>query len=102
MQLTKFFQFLRQSGISLLTLVFGVVLTLNLTLMLPAQALTSTQEPVQRQPIPDTGNRNSFVTAAVDRVGPAVVRIDTERTITRRADPIFEDPAFRRFFGNDA
>jgi S1-C subfamily serine protease len=29
------------------------------------------------------------------------VRIDTERTITRRVDPFFEDPSFRRFFGDD-
>jgi S1-C subfamily serine protease len=34
-------------------------------------------------------------------VGSAVVRIDTERTITRRVDPMFEDPTFRRFFGED-
>jgi len=43
----------------------------------------------------------SFVTAAVDRVGPAVVRIDTERTITRRADPFLDDPFFRQFFGDE-
>jgi S1-C subfamily serine protease len=30
------------------------------------------------------------------------VQIDTERTITRRADPFFDDPNFRRFFGEDA
>jgi S1-C subfamily serine protease len=30
-----------------------------------------------------------------------VVRIDTERTITRRVDPFFDDPSFRRFFGED-
>jgi len=42
---------------------------------------------------------NSFVTAAVNRVGPAVVRIDTERTLTRRLpDPSFED-FFRVFLG---
>jgi S1-C subfamily serine protease len=34
---------------------------------------------------------SSFVSTAVDRVGSAVVRIDTERTITRRIDPIFGD-----------
>lgn len=102
MQLTKFFQFLHQRGIAL-AIVLGAMLTLSLTLVLPAQALAPTTPQAQRQiPIPDTGNRNSFVTAAVDRVGPAVVRIDTERTITRRVDPLFEDPAFRRFFGNDA
>jgi S1-C subfamily serine protease len=36
-------------------------------------------------------NGSSFVTTAVDRVGAAVVRIDTERTITRRMDPFFGD-----------
>ncbi|MEG3859434.1 HhoA/HhoB/HtrA family serine endopeptidase [Microcoleus sp. herbarium12] len=44
---------------------------------------------------------SSFVTAAVDRVGPAVVRIDTERTVTRNLDPAMEDPFFRRFMGED-
>jgi Do/DeqQ family serine protease len=40
------------------------------------------------------------VTAAVNRVGAAVVRIDTERTVTRRIpDPFYDDPFFRRFFG---
>lgn len=42
----------------------------------------------------------SFVTAAVNRVGAAVVRIDTERTITRNPDPFYSDPFFRRFFGD--
>jgi S1-C subfamily serine protease len=51
-------------------------------------------------PIPETTN-GSFVTAAVNRVGSAVVRIDTERTITRRVDPFLEDPFFRRFFGDE-
>ncbi|NJR48908.1 MAG: PDZ domain-containing protein [Leptolyngbyaceae cyanobacterium CSU_1_3] len=47
--------------------------------------------------------RGSFVAEAVKSVGPAVVRIDTERTITRRAtsDPMLEDPFFRRFFGEE-
>ncbi|NJM72349.1 MAG: trypsin-like serine protease [Scytonema sp. RU_4_4] len=43
----------------------------------------------------------SFVSAAVNRVGSAVVRIDTERTITMRTpDPLFSDPFFRDFFGS--
>lgn len=42
----------------------------------------------------------SFVAGAVRRVGPAVVRIDTERTITRQApDPFMDDPFLRDFFG---
>jgi S1-C subfamily serine protease len=62
----------------------------------------SPQLVAQRQS-PATGaiGSSSFVTAAVNRVGSAVVRIDTERTITRRgSDPFFDDPVFRRFFGN--
>ncbi len=43
----------------------------------------------------------SFVAAAVERVGPAVVRIDTERTVTRRMPgSMFGDPFFRQFFGD--
>ncbi|OUC14273.1 MAG: serine protease [Alkalinema sp. CACIAM 70d] len=58
-------------------------------------------EPSLREPKPI--ERGSFVAAAVRRVGDAVVRIDTEKTITRRAipDPMFEDPFFRRFFGDE-
>lgn len=47
-----------------------------------------------------TGSTRSFVAAAVNRIGPAVVRIDTERTITRNPDPFLNDPFFRRFFGD--
>jgi S1-C subfamily serine protease len=49
-----------------------------------------------------TANTESFVAAAVNRVGSAVVRIDTERTITRNVDPFFNDPFFRRYFGGAA
>lgn len=43
-----------------------------------------------------------FVATAVNRVGPAVVRIDTERTVaTNLPNPFFDDPFFRRFFGED-
>jgi S1-C subfamily serine protease len=34
---------------------------------------------------------SSFVSAAVRKVGPAVVRIDTEKTVSREIDPILED-----------
>lgn len=47
-----------------------------------------------------TESTRSFVAIAVSKVGPAVVRIDTERTITRNVDPFMSDPFFRRFFGD--
>ncbi|MBF2035216.1 MAG: trypsin-like peptidase domain-containing protein [Leptolyngbyaceae cyanobacterium T60_A2020_046] len=46
----------------------------------------------------DTGH--SFVAQAVRRVGDAVVRIDTEKTVVREVpDLFFDDPFFRGFFG---
>ena len=65
---------------------------------MPSQAVISTA-PTAPKPI----ERGSFVKEAVKKVGNAVVRIDTEKTITRRAatDPMMEDPFFRRFFGDE-
>ena len=37
--------------------------------------------------------------AAVARSAPAVVNISTAKLVTERPNPLFEDPAFRRFFG---
>ena len=50
--------------------------------------------------IPSNRER-SFVSAAIDRVGSAVVRIDTERTVAVTPTPFFDDPFFRDFFGED-
>lgn len=92
----------------LLTLVLGVVLAFSGLRVLSSQAAPASVLPpsptdstmvAQATNIPIGGS--SFVSAAVEKVGPAVVRIDTERTITRRVDPFFDDPFFRRFFGED-
>ncbi|HEY9862325.1 MAG TPA: hypothetical protein V6D16_22705, partial [Candidatus Obscuribacterales bacterium] len=108
MRLTQFFLSLRQITTYLLAIVLGALLTVAMYRVLPSQAgpaqTTESVAPTllaQRPPITTTATQGSFVTAAVNRVGPAVVRIDTERTITRRVDPFFEDPSFRRFFGDD-
>lgn len=49
-------------------------------------------------------NRHSFVAAAIRRSGPAVVTIDTERTVTVPGGGglprgLLNDPIFRQFFG---
>ena len=49
---------------------------------------------------PVASNSRSFVASAVEKTGPAVVRIDTEKTVATRIDPLFEDPLFREFFGD--
>lgn len=43
---------------------------------------------------------SNFIVNAVDRVGPAVVRIDSSRTVRTRMPAIFNDPFFRQFFGD--
>ncbi|WP_069791488.1 HhoA/HhoB/HtrA family serine endopeptidase [Cyanobacterium sp. IPPAS B-1200] len=48
-------------------------------------------------------NRNgnvNFVAEVVQDVGPAVVRINASRTVSTRVPPVFNDPFFRRFFGD--
>ena len=91
----------------LLTLVLGVVLAFSGLRVLSSQAAPASILPASPTDsamvalAPNIPGGSSFVSAAVDKVGPAVVRIDTERTITRRVDPFFDDPFFRRFFGED-
>jgi Do/DeqQ family serine protease len=86
----------------------GVMLTVTSLRVLPSAAepgpnpVTESSTILVKKPSSATAviGSHSFVTAAVNRVGSAVVRIDTERTITRRNDPMMEDPFFRRFFGD--
>ena len=42
----------------------------------------------------------NFVVNAVDRTGPAVVQIDSSRTVRNRTPAAFNDPFFRQFFGD--
>ncbi|MGC9502793.1 HhoA/HhoB/HtrA family serine endopeptidase [Baaleninema sp.] len=83
----------------LVAIALGVLLTLGVGNVLPTQAAPVAADTA---PPPSLARaRGSFVTAAVNRVGPAVVRIDTERVITRNVDPFFDDPFFRQFFGDE-
>jgi len=44
-------------------------------------------------------NDPNFIVRVVDQVGPAVVRIDSSRTVRNRVPAVFRDPIFRQFFG---
>ncbi|MBH8553865.1 trypsin-like peptidase domain-containing protein [Nostocaceae cyanobacterium CENA357] len=50
-------------------------------------------------PLPAATDPN-FVIQVVQKVGPAVVRIDSSRTVQSRIPAEFNDPFFRRFFGS--
>lgn len=47
-----------------------------------------------------SSNRN-FIAIAVERVGPAVVRIDASRTVANQLPDALQNPFFRRFFGDE-
>jgi len=96
-------------------LIIGALLTFGTLKMMSSQAGTLSLTPNKSIPgssrnqtlrAQNTQNNNvarvstNFVSSAIARTGPAVVRIDTERTVVRRADPFFEDPFFREFFGD--
>ncbi|MFN6531189.1 HhoA/HhoB/HtrA family serine endopeptidase [Nostoc sp. ChiSLP03a] len=109
MRFPKLSRSLRQLSTHVLAIALGVVLAVSTLQVSPSQAepaptitaLDTSNLIAQRQsPASAAIGSSSFVTAAVNRVGSAVVRIDTERTITRRVDPFMEDPFFRRFFGD--
>ena len=97
-------------------LFLGVILTFSSIRVMSSQADTlsledktnysnsnnsiALQTEPQLQAQAPVSNSNSFVASAVAQTGPAVVRIDTERTVATRIDPLFEDPFFREFFGD--
>jgi S1-C subfamily serine protease len=45
---------------------------------------------------------SNFVSKVVQEVGPAVVRIDSSRTVNTQQPDVLNDPFFRRFFGPDS
>lgn len=103
-----YFKSIRQLSMHLLAIIIGVLLSTNSIYILPSQAEPAPTMSVNSQLIaqkPSSASAaigsSSFVTAAVNQVGNAVVRIDTERKINRRLPESFaEDPFFRRFFGD--
>lgn len=53
-------------------------------------------------PVSVAGNKTTdatFISNAVDRVGPAVVRINATRRVASDAPEAFRNPVFKRFFG---
>ncbi|MGA1624000.1 MAG: trypsin-like peptidase domain-containing protein, partial [Synechocystis sp.] len=43
---------------------------------------------------------SNFVVDAVQETGPAVVRINAEKTVKTQVPPVLNDPFFQRFFGS--
>lgn len=76
-----------------LALVLGAIPLMGGTLRLPS---------AEAAPAASRLSRESFVTAAVARTGPAVVTLETSRTVQSSGLPpgLLADPLFRHFFGD--
>lgn len=102
----------RQGRTSMMSIVFKVtaVVCLGGCSLLPgktfetqtgdAQSQVVPQNTIAPAPILSSSSDPNFVVGVVQKVGPAVVRIDSARTVTSQPPEEFEDPFFRRFFGD--
>nr|WP_244329398.1 HhoA/HhoB/HtrA family serine endopeptidase [Tolypothrix sp. PCC 7910] len=63
------------------------------------QSTTNPDSAIVPPPIFSSSNDPNFVVGVVQKVGSAVVRIDSSRTVASQTPEEFEDPFFRRFFG---
>lgn len=80
--------------------IYGVIAASSTT----AAVLTTSRLMPTTAQSPTTGSGrlltgSSFIASVADQVGPAVVRIDSARTVASRPGP-FNDPFFRDFFGD--
>ncbi len=92
---------LAAAAAGLATVTAAATATVTATTALVSPTLTS---PGLAQPAAAVLGRQSFVAAAIRRAGPAVVTIDTERTVQSAATGglppgLLNDPLFRQFFG---
>lgn len=108
-------RFLGKVASHAIALFLGVILTFGSIRVMSSQAdtlsldsidnyknspITLKSEPQLQAQVPVNTPSTSFVAAAVNKTGAAVVRIDTEKTVATNVDPFFEDPFFREFFGD--
>jgi S1-C subfamily serine protease len=90
----------------IVALLLGGVMTFGGLRVLSSKAEPITDNPNPNQSSvavalnPTSSHNQSFVASAVQLTGPAVVRIDTERTVVQQVNPMINDPFFQQFFGD--
>jgi len=102
---------IRQLGVYAILLLIGGGIGVGVSRYWPTTAPASPTIPVVLQSLPTTlpierevrvieRNNPNFIAEAVERVGPAVVRIDATRQVASDLPEALNDPLLRRFFGN--
>ena len=96
----------KRLGLYLALLALGGVAGLTISEYLEEDSRPNiTLSPIQPIQLPDSSSRpinpplenSSFIAKAAERVGPAVVRIDSARIVSQRE----QEPFYRRFFGEE-
>ena len=104
MEIRKFFGFLFQASLVAIVAII-VVLLLKPELISGPKSVVEFREssPASRQTQLPPGKISGPVSYAdaVNLAAPAVVNIYTSKVIAQRANPLFEDPIFRKFFGDN-
>ncbi|MGI0483293.1 HhoA/HhoB/HtrA family serine endopeptidase [Geminocystis sp. CENA526] len=97
------------TGTSILLLGAGIGVGVNYLMNTPQifartndNSIFSSKDDIARLPGIEANGDINFVTKVVQEVGPAVVRINAQRTVASNGNipPMFNDPFFRQFFGN--
>ena len=89
---------IQKSATYLSVLLVGSLAALVGTQFIPEKSFAPQPSVAQLLPVSPQDNVN-FIARAVEKVGPAVVRIDASRTVKTQRPAIFNDPFFRQFFG---
>ncbi|MBI3592983.1 MAG: DegQ family serine endoprotease [Nitrospirae bacterium] len=74
--------------------IFVFAISLSLISVMPVQA-----DPPDKEPVEILSKFGDAMAKVAEKAKPAVVNISTTRTIKTPRHPFFDDPAFRRFFG---
>ncbi|KGF73694.1 serine protease [Neosynechococcus sphagnicola sy1] len=75
----------------------------TIPIALPPSSQQASQPMVARtSALPMASEASNFIAAAVQKVGPAVVRIDAARRVTSQVPEGLRNPMLRRFFGDDS
>jgi S1-C subfamily serine protease len=67
---------------------------------LAASLLAAAPAPAQERVVPTPDQLRLSYAPVVKRVAPSVVNVYAAKAVVARNNPLFEDPLFRRFFGN--
>jgi serine protease Do len=88
--------------IALMFTIAGIVIGLGISASLNLQSSAHSQPTISKEAIETLSKVNQAMSEVAASVKPAVVNISSSRVVTQRMQsPFFDDPIFKRFFGDE-